>query len=81
VSVREVVAIGDPLLRERSRELDPTEIASPEVQTLIDDLIETKRATYGAGIAANQVGEPLRVASRWRRGIHAIRTSRRNRSR
>ena len=62
MSVREVVEIGDPVLRERARELSPEEIASPEIQGLIDDLIETKRATHGAGIAANQVGEPLRVA-------------------
>jgi peptide deformylase len=62
MSVREVVAIGDPVLRERARELDPEEIASPEIQQLINDLIETKRTTHGAGIAANQVGEPLRVA-------------------
>jgi peptide deformylase len=62
VSVREVVEIGDPVLRERARELGPEEIASPEIQGLIDDLIETKRATHGAGIAANQVGEPVRVA-------------------
>ena len=62
MTVRQVVAIGDPVLRERARELDPEEIASPEIQKLIDDLIETKRATHGAGIAANQVGEPLRVA-------------------
>jgi peptide deformylase len=62
VSVREVVAIGEPVLRERARELRTEEIASPEIQTLIDDLIETKRATHGAGIAANQVGEAVRVA-------------------
>jgi peptide deformylase len=62
VSVRDVVAIGDPVLRERARELKPEEIASPEIQRLIDDLIETKRSTHGAGIAANQVGEPVRVA-------------------
>jgi peptide deformylase len=62
VSVREVVEIGDPVLRERSRELSSDEIASPEIQRLIDDLIETKRATHGAGIAANQVGEAVRVA-------------------
>jgi peptide deformylase len=62
VSVREVVEIGDPVLREPARELSPEEIASPEIQELIDDLIETKRATHGAGIAANQVGEPVRVA-------------------
>jgi len=62
VSVRKVVAIGDPLLRRRTREVSPEEIASPEIQQLIDDLVETKRATHGAGIAANQVGEPVRVA-------------------
>jgi peptide deformylase len=62
VSVREVVTIGDPVLREPARELSPDEIASPEIQELIDDLIETKRATHGAGIAANQVGEAVRVA-------------------
>jgi peptide deformylase len=62
VSVREVVEIGDPVLRERARELSPGELGSPEIQRLIDDLIETRRATHGAGIAANQVGEPLRVA-------------------
>jgi peptide deformylase len=62
VSVRQVVAIGDPVLRERARELDSEEIASPEIQRLIDDLIETKRATHGAGIAANQVGETVQVA-------------------
>jgi peptide deformylase len=62
VSVREVVGIGDPVLRERARELSSEEIASPEIQGLIDDLIETRRATHGAGIAANQVGEPVRVA-------------------
>ena len=62
MSVREVVEIGDPVLRERARELSIDEIASPEIQGLIDDLIETKRATHGAGIAANQVGEAVRVA-------------------
>ena len=62
MSVHEVVAIGDPVLRRRTRELSVEELASPKVQRLIDDLIETKRATHGAGLAANQVGEGLRVA-------------------
>lgn len=62
MSVREVVQIGDPMLRQPARELNPEEIDSPEVQRLIDDLIDTKRAAHGAGIAANQVGEPVRVA-------------------
>jgi peptide deformylase len=62
VSVRQVVEIGDPVLRRPARMLDPEEISSPEIQALIDDLIETRRVTHGAGIAAPQVGESLRVA-------------------
>jgi peptide deformylase len=62
VSVREIVAIGDPVLRSRARDLSSKEIGSRRIQGLIDDLIETKRAAHGAGLAANQVGEPLRVA-------------------
>jgi peptide deformylase len=62
VSVREIVTIGDPVLRKRAREVGTEELRSPEVQQLIDDLIETKRAANGAGLAANQVGETLRIA-------------------
>jgi peptide deformylase len=62
VAVRQIVTIGDPVLRERAREVTPEELRSPEVQALIDDLIETRRAANGAGLAANQVGETLRIA-------------------
>jgi len=62
VSVRDIVTIGDPVLRARAREVTAGELRSPELQALIDDLIETRRAANGAGLAANQVGETLRVA-------------------
>ena len=62
MAVREIVTVGDPVLRERAREVTAAELRSPEVQALIDDMIETKRAANGAGIAANQVGETLRIA-------------------
>jgi peptide deformylase len=62
VSVREIVEVGDPVLRERAREVSPEELATPEIQELIDDLIETRRAADGAGLAANQIGVPLRIA-------------------
>jgi peptide deformylase len=62
VSRREIVQIGNPVLRERAREVTAEELRSDEVQQLIDDMIETMRAANGAGLAANQVGETLRVA-------------------
>jgi peptide deformylase len=62
VTVREIVAVGHPVLRERTAEVDPADIAGVEVQGLIADLIDTMRHANGAGIAANQIGVPLRVA-------------------
>jgi peptide deformylase len=62
MSVREILEVGHPTLRARARELTPEELASPAVQTLIDEMIETKRAANGAGLAAPQVGESLRIA-------------------
>jgi peptide deformylase len=62
MSVLEIVTVGDPVLRERAREVTAEELRSDAVQRLIDDMIETKRAAAGAGLAANQVGETLRIA-------------------
>ena len=52
--------VGDPVLRERAREVDPAEL--PALQPLIDDMIATMREAGGAGLAANQVGELVRIA-------------------
>ena len=62
MSVLEIAQVGHPVLRERAREISAEELRSPEVQRLIDDMIETMRAAGGAGIAANQVGSLLRIA-------------------
>ena len=63
MAVRDIVTVGHPVLRERAREVSLDELATPEVQQLIDDLIDTMHAANGAGIAANQVGVPLRVTT------------------
>jgi peptide deformylase len=53
--------VGDPVLRERAAEVSVEELRSPEVQQLIDEMIDTMRAAGGAGLAANQVGERRRI--------------------
>ena len=63
MTVREILHVGNPLLRERSRELTHDELALPATQQLIDDLIDTMHAANGAGIAAPQVGELVRIAT------------------
>jgi peptide deformylase len=62
VSVLAITTVGDPVLRERAQEVSDEELSSPQVQAFIDDLIETKRAAHGAGLAANQVGDLRRIA-------------------
>lgn len=63
MTVREILHVGNPLLRERSREVTADELASAATQRLIDDLIDTMRAANGAGLAAPQIGELVRIAT------------------
>jgi peptide deformylase len=49
------------VLREPARALTRDELAGSRVQCLIDDMVDTMRDANGAGIAANQVYEPVRI--------------------
>ena len=53
-----IYAYGQPILRQRAAEIEGD---SPELQALIDDMIETMGVAHGAGLAAPQVGQPLRL--------------------
>lgn len=61
MALRKIATIGHPVLREQARTITREELASPTLQGLIDDLIDTMRDANGAGIAANQVHEPVRL--------------------
>ncbi|MGC9349356.1 MAG: peptide deformylase [Anaerolineae bacterium] len=58
MALRKIIELGDPRLRERSREIKDI---TPEVRQLIDDMVETMRENNGVGLAAVQVGEMYRV--------------------
>ncbi|MBA3604930.1 MAG: peptide deformylase [Acidimicrobiia bacterium] len=62
MTVRPIATVGHPVLRQRAREVTPEELAAPDMQAFIDDLIDTMRSANGAGLAANQVHEPVRIA-------------------
>lgn len=62
MAIRKIAQMGDPVLRRRAEEVPPAEIASARIQSLIDDMIETMRDADGAGIAAPQVNESLRIS-------------------
>ena len=59
--IRKIAQMGEPVLRQRARELAPEEIVSAATQALIEDMIETMHDADGAGIAAPQVYVPVRL--------------------
>lgn len=57
-----IVQAGDPVLRQSARELTSAEIREAEIQRLIEAMRETMHDAPGVGLAAPQVGLPLRIA-------------------
>jgi len=57
--IRDILRMGDPRLLERSREV--AVVPSPALAELLADMRETMQAADGAGLAAPQIGVPLRV--------------------
>jgi peptide deformylase len=58
VAVRPILSFDHAVLREKSRKVPRVDAS---IVRLLDDLAETMLAAPGAGLAANQVGVPLRV--------------------
>jgi peptide deformylase len=56
--IRPILKYGDQILHDPAR---PVEAVTSEIERLIDDMIETMYAAPGIGLAAPQVGVPLRV--------------------
>ena len=56
--IREIVQVGDPVLREKCK---PVTRFDDELAKLLDDMKETLRHAEGAGLAAPQVGVPVRA--------------------
>lgn len=59
MAIREVLKMGHPLLKQVSRPVH--EFGTRELLDLVVDMEDTVRSLNGAGIAAPQIGVPLRV--------------------
>jgi peptide deformylase len=57
--IRPILVVGNPVLRQKARRV--SQVDRP-IQKLIDDMIETMKKAPGVGLAAPQVGVPLRLA-------------------
>src|SRR3954468_6306417 len=56
--IRPILKYGDSVLHAKARTVDAV---TPDIERLIDDMIETMYAAPGVGLAATQVGVPLRI--------------------
>lgn len=57
--IRPILVVGNPVLRQKAKKVSQVDRA---LQKLIDDMIETMKKAPGVGLAAPQVGVPLRLA-------------------
>jgi peptide deformylase len=53
-----IVAYGDPVLRKETAEIDAD---YPKLKELIANMFETMYASHGVGLAAPQIGLPIRL--------------------
>ncbi len=60
MTIKPIITIPDPVLREVSK---PVERIDDEMRTLLDDMLETMYDAPGIGLAAIQLGIPLRIVT------------------
>ena len=58
MTIRKILTEPDPFLRQKSAKVDQV---NDEIRTLMDDMLETMYDAPGIGLAAIQVGVPIRV--------------------
>tara|TARA_B100001248_G_scaffold257334_1_gene239656 strand:+ start:417 stop:941 length:525 start_codon:yes stop_codon:yes gene_type:complete len=58
MTIRKILTEPDPFLRQKSVKV---EVVDDKIRKLMDDMLETMYAAPGIGLAAIQIGEPLRV--------------------
>jgi peptide deformylase len=59
MAIRPILTAAEPVLRERTKRVSRYDAS---LHRLLDDMLETMRHAPGVGLAANQIGVPLRVA-------------------
>ena len=53
-----IVAYGDPVLKKKAKNIDKD---YPRLSELIENMFETMYGAYGVGLAAPQIGLPIRL--------------------
>lgn len=62
MAILKTAKLGNPVLRQKAKEVTFSELQSPVMQKLIDNMVETMHEYNGLGLAAPQVHETLQIA-------------------
>lgn len=62
MAVLKVARLGHPTVRTTAKPVPLEAIQTPEIQRLVEDMIETMRDYHGVGLAATQVHVPKQIA-------------------
>ena len=63
MAILKIATLGHPILREVARPVTVGDLATPDLQRFIDDLVETMFDANGAGLAATQVYRPVQICA------------------
>ena len=63
MALLKITKLGNPILRQIAKAVDLNELVAPEseLQTFIDDMIETMHHEGGVGLAAPQVNQSIQI--------------------
>ena len=61
MAILKVSRMGHPVLRQRASEITADQVQHPDLQRLVEDMVDTMIDYEGIGLAAPQVFQPLRV--------------------
>ncbi len=59
MAILDMRLLPDPILRRKTSKVAKV---TPQLKTLVEDMIDTMRSQFGVGLAANQVGSLQKVA-------------------
>ena len=61
MTIKPILKMGEPLLLQQAIQVPPETITSPEIQGIVQDLLDTMKDANGAGLAAPQIGISLQI--------------------
>jgi len=59
--IHPIIKEPDPVLRGTAKEVPKSDLGTPQLHTLVEEMVETMHHASGVGLAAPQIGMPKRI--------------------